>query len=156
MLIKYVALPTDEVRALQRGGLDAYGMPPERKISDGHSVPCRHCLRNVRAGEPYLLLAYRPFPELQAYAETGPIFLHAEECSRAAESDVLCETFRPAPDHILRGYDKDGRIVGGTGGVVPTHQTCKRAHELLAHSDVAHVHMRSARNNCFLCRIERA
>ena len=103
MLIKYVALPTEEVRALQRGAPDAYGMPPERKVSGGDGVPCRHCLRHVRAGEPYLVLAYRPFPALQPYAETGPIFLHAEECVRAAESDVLCEMFRPTPDYILRG-----------------------------------------------------
>lgn len=156
MLIRYVALPTEEVRALQRGGPDAYGMPAERKVSDGDGVPCRHCLRNVRAGEDYLLLAYRPFPGLQPYAETGPIFLHADECVRAAESDVLCETFRPAADHILRGYDPEDRIVAGTGGVVPTHKTCARAHELFARPDVAYVHMRSSRNNCYMCRIERA
>ncbi len=51
MLIHYVALPTDRVRALQAGGPDAYGMTPERRISDGDGVPCRHCLQNVRAGE---------------------------------------------------------------------------------------------------------
>lgn len=154
MLIKYVALPTDAVRALQRGGPDAYGMPPERKVSDGDGVPCRHCLRNVRAGEDYLVLAYRPFPKPQPYAETGPIFLHAEECGRAAETDVLCEMFRPTPDFILRGYD--ARIIYGTGAVVETHKICKHAHELLQRPDVAYVHMRSARNNCYQCRIERA
>ncbi len=156
MLIKYVALPTEEVRALQRGALDAYEMPPERKISDGDGVPCRHCLRNVRAGEPYLVLAYRPFPARQPYAETGPIFLHAEECVRAAENDVLCEMFRPSPDFILRGYNEDDRIIYGTGSVVETHKICKRAHELLERPDVAYVHMRSARNNCYQVRIERA
>ena len=57
MLIRYVALPTDEVRALQAGAPDAYGMTPERRTSDGDGVPCRHCLRNVRAGEDYLVLA---------------------------------------------------------------------------------------------------
>lgn len=78
MLLRYVALPTEEVRALQRGGPDAYGMVPEKRISDGDGVPCRHCLTNVAAGKEYLVLAYRPFPDLQPYAETGPIFLCAE------------------------------------------------------------------------------
>lgn len=155
MLIKYVALPTDQVRALQHGGLDAYGMPPERKVSDGHGVPCRHCLRTVRAGEEYLVLAYRPFPQLQPYAETGPIFLHAEECARAAETDVLCEMFRPTPDYILRAYDANDRIIYGTGGVVETHRICARAHELLQRPEVAYVHLRSSRNNCYQVRIER-
>ena len=129
MLIRFKALPTDEVRRLQRGEPDAYGFTPERKISDGDGVPCRHCLRNVAAGQEYLILAYRPFPALQPYAETGPIFLHAEECDRAAESDVLPDLFRPMPDYILRGYGADDRIVYGSGAVVPTHQICGRAHE---------------------------
>jgi hypothetical protein len=155
VLIRFKAMPTDEVRALQAGAPDAYGMTPERKISDGDGVPCRHCLRNVRAGESYLILAHRPFPELQPYAETGPIFLHAGPCQRAEESDVLPELFRPTPDYILRGYGHDDRIVYGTGAVVPTHHICGRAHELLGRDDIAYLHMRSARNNCYQCRIER-
>jgi len=155
-MIRFVALATDHVRTLQGGGLDAYGLPPERKISDGDGVPCRHCLRNVGKGEPYLVLAWRPFPALQPYAETGPIFLHAEPCMRADAGDVLPEMFRPTPDYILRGYGHDDRIVYGTGAVTATHRICERAHELLARPDIAYVHMRSARNNCYQCRIDRA
>lgn len=155
MLIRFAALPTDAVRALQRGGRDAYGLVPEQKISDGHGVPCRHCLRVVGAGKSCLVLAYRPFPALQPYAETGPIFLCAEECDRAPESDVLPDMFRPTPDYILRGYGTDDRIIYGTGAVVPTHRICNRAHELLSRDDVAYLHVRSSRNNCYQCRIER-
>jgi hypothetical protein len=156
MLIRFKALPTDPVRALQRGGVDAYGFVPEQKISDGQGVPCRHCLRTVAAGKPYLILAYRPFPALQPYAETGPIFLCAEECDRAPETDVLPDIFRPTPDYIVRGYGADDRIVYGTGGVTPTQSICGRAHELFERDEIAYVHVRSARNNCYQCRIERA
>lgn len=156
MLIRYVALPTPAVRALQAGGPDAYGFPPERQVSDGGGVPCRHCLTTVSRGEPYLVLAYRPFPALQPYAETGPIFLHAEPCQRAEESDVLPAMFRATPDWILRGYGHDDRIVYGTGAVTSSHHICGRAHDLLLRPDIAYVHMRSARNNCYQCRIERA
>lgn len=155
-LIRFIAMPTDTARAFQRGEPDAYGNAPERKISDGPGIPCRHCLRHVAAGEPYLVLAYRPFPTLQPYAETGPIFLHAEECARAGEGDVLPAMFKDTPDYILRGYGADDRIVYGSGGVVPTHRICGRAHELLERDDIAYVHMRSARNNCYQLRIERA
>ena len=120
MLIHFKALPTEDVRRLQHGGPDAYGFTPERKMSDGDGVPCRHCLRNVAAGHEYLILAYRPFPALQPYAETGPIFLHAEECERAPESDALPDMFKPTPDYIVRGYGADDRIVYGSGAVVPT------------------------------------
>ncbi|WP_269929870.1 DUF1203 domain-containing protein [Aminobacter sp. HY435] len=153
MTIRFQALPTDQVRALQYGAPDAYGMTPERKISDGDGVPCRHCLTNVGEGEPYLILAYRPFPELQPYAETGPIFLHAEECPRAVEAAELPELFGKTRDYILRGYSADDRIVYGTGAVTPTPEIVARAGALLQRPDVAYVHMRSARNNCYQCRI---
>jgi len=155
MPIRFVALPTDAVRALQRGGDDAYGFVPEQRISDGDGVPCRHCLRTVEAGKPFLVLAYRPFPALQPYAETGPIFLCAEECDRAEETGSLPELFLPTPDYIVRGYGPDDRIVYGTGAVVPTRQIVDRAHELLLRDDIAYLHVRSARNNCYQCRIER-
>jgi hypothetical protein len=155
MLLRYVALPTEDVRALQRGEPDAYGMVPERRVSDGDGVPCRHCLKNVAAGKEYLILAYRPFPELQPYAETGPIFLHAEECGRAEESETIPELFGLTSDYIVRGYGADDRIVYGTGAVTPTTDIPERARALLSRPDVAYLHMRSARNNCYQCRIER-
>lgn len=155
MTITFKALPTDAVRALQRGGADAYGLMPERQISDGDGVPCRHCLKNVAAGEAYLVLAYRPFPELQPYAETGPIFLHAEECERAAEVELLPEMLESS-DYIVRGYGKDDRIVYGSGGVIPTDAIAARAETLFERDDIAYVHIRSARNNCYQCRIDRA
>jgi hypothetical protein len=155
-LIRFVAMPTDDARAFQRGEPDAYGMTPERRTSNSDGVPCRHCLRNVAAGEEYLILAYRPFPALQPYAETGPIFLHAAECERALETDVMPELFRASPDWIVRGYGHDDRIVYGTGAVTPKKDVCTRAHELLQRADIAYVHMRSARNNCYQVRIDRA
>lgn len=117
-------------------------------------MPCRHCLRNVAAGECYLILAYRPFPQLQPYAETGPIFLHAQECPRAVETDELPELFTKTRSYILRGYGADDRIVYGTGMVAETPEIVETATVLLKRPDVAYVHMRSARNNCYQCRIE--
>ncbi|WP_127598851.1 DUF1203 domain-containing protein [Nitratireductor alexandrii] len=155
MRIRFVALPTDAVRALQAGGTDAYGNVPERHISDASKVPCRHCLRNVDEGEPYLILAYRPFADLQPYAETGPIFLHAEHCQRATESDVMPVMFQATPAYILRGYGFDDRIVYGSGSVVPTHDICTRAHALLQRREIAYLHMRSASNTCYQLRVER-
>lgn len=62
------------------GGLDAYGLPPERHVVQGGGVPCRHTLRLLPEGAPYLIVAHRPFRDLNPYTETGPIFLAAEEC----------------------------------------------------------------------------
>ncbi len=153
--IRFVALPSELVNTLQAGGPDANGQPPERAISDGDGVPCRHCLELVDAGEPYLIVAHRPFTTVQPYAECGPIFLHAERCLRYVESAQ-----RPAilgsPQYILRGYNAAERIIYGTGQVVPTAAINNQAAALLERTEVAFVHVRSATNNCFQCRIERA
>jgi hypothetical protein len=152
--IRFVALPTEVVNVLQAGGLDANGQRPERVLSDGDGVPCRHCLQSVAAGAPYLILAHRPFTTVQPYAELGPIFLHAEHCTRYAESSTL-PPILGSPQYILRGYDAQERIIYGTGQVAPTAEIVERAAALFARPDVAFVHVRSATNNCFQCRIER-
>lgn len=154
MPIRFEALSTRDVRALQTGGADAYGQPPERRVSDGDGIPCRHCLGFVEKGAPYLVLAWRPFPAVQPYAETGPIFLHAEPCERAEEGSDL-PAMLASPDYIVRGYGADDRIVYGTGAVVPAGAIAARAEELLGRPEIAYVHVRSARNNCHQCRIDR-
>lgn len=154
MQIRFVALPTETVRALQQGAPDSYGLPPEHATADGPGYPCRHCLRPVPEGQGVLVLAHRPFGALQPYAETGPIFLCASPCVRGGGSDL--PEILTAPDYILRGYGADDRIIYGTGAVTPTENIIARAGELLADPRVAYLHLRSARNNCYQCRIERA
>ena len=72
--LRFIAMSTSEARHFQSGGADAYDLKPERRVSDGDGVPCRHCLKDVAVGEDYLVLAYRPFQVLQPYAETGADF----------------------------------------------------------------------------------
>jgi len=153
--IRFVALPTAAVTALQAGQPDVNGQAPEHALSDGAGVPCRHCLTIVAADDPYLILGYRPFSTLQPYAESGPIFLHAETCARYAESATL-PPMLTADQYILRGYSENERILYGTGQIVPTEQIPARAAELFERAEVAYLHVRSATNNCFQCRIERA
>jgi Protein of unknown function (DUF1203) len=153
--LRYVALDTPAVAALQAGGPDANGQVPERQISDGDGNPCRHCLGNIAADRPMLVLAFRPFPAPQPFAEQGPIFLHAESCTRYNGGGAMPAIFDGVPDVIVRGYGPDDRIVYGTGQVVRMEHVEARAHDLLVRDDVAYLHVRSARNNCYQCRIER-
>ncbi len=152
-MIRFSPIPTATARALQAGGLDAYGMQPERKLSDGGGNPCRHCLGMIPKGAGMLVLAHRPFPALQPYAETGPIFLCAAPCPTGGGGDL--PEMLASPDYVLRGYDADDRIVYGTGAVTPTGQIAMRATALFTDARVAYVHVRSARNNCYQCRIDK-
>lgn len=154
MPIVFAPLPTATARQYQSGGVDANGHSPERLVSDGNNNPCRHCLCMIPAGAAMLLLAHRPFPGPQPYAELGPIFLCAEPCE-APEAKATLPAMLSAPDHILRGYSADHRIVPGSGAVVPTSRIAAEADLRLADPRVAYAHVRSASNNCYLVRIER-
>lgn len=152
-MLKFMPIPTDVVRAYQAGGVDSYGLLPERRLSVGGGNPCRHCLRMIPEGAGMLVLAHRPFGALQPYAETGPIFLCADACDAGGGAEV--PEILSSSDYIVRGYGADERIVYGTGGVVATGEIPARAVELLADARVDFVHVRSARNNCFQLRVER-
>jgi Protein of unknown function (DUF1203) len=151
--MRYAAIPTEAVRRYQAGGPDANGQVAERAVSDGGGNPCRHCLGMIPKGAGMLILAHRPFPVPQPYAEIGPIFLCADPCD-AGDGEVRPEMLA-SPDYIVRGYGTDDRIVYGTGGVVATEAIPTRAEGLFADPRVAYLHVRSARNNCYQCRIDR-
>ena len=153
MTLHFTPIPTQTARALQSGAMDANGQRPERHVSDGGGNPCRHCLQMIPAGAGMLILAHRPFSRLQPYAECGPIFLCADPCAAGGGPDL--PAMLASPDYILRGYSADERIVYGTGAVVPTARIMAEAAARLADPRVAFLHVRSARNNCFQCRIDR-
>ena len=154
--VRFVAMPTAVVHRLQQGAADANGQAAERQVSDGDGVPCRHCLTTVAAGAPYLILGYRPFATVQPYAECGPIFLHAEACERHPETAQVPTLFLRTDQYLIRGYSAQERIVYGTGAIVPSNQMADWAAELFRRPEVAYIHVRSATNNCYQCRIERA
>ena len=153
MTIRFVALESELVSRWQSGGLDANDQAPERAISDGVGVPCRFTLAMVPKGEPYLILAHRPFPKPQPYAEVGPIFVHAS-ASRRGGGTAHIPAFLESPRYIVRGYDAADRIVYGTGQIVPTQEIPAIAEQLFANDAVRYLHVRSATNNCYHCRIE--
>ena len=151
--MKYAAIPSDTARRYQAGGVDSNGQVPEPAVSDGGDNPCRHCLRMIPEGAETLVLAHRPFPSPQPYAELGPIFLCAEPCNVGGgerQPEMLA-----SPDYIIRGYGVDDRIVYGSGGVVATGSIPARAEALFTDPRVAYLQVRSARNICFQCRIDR-
>ena len=153
-MLKYSGMPTAVAEAYRAGVPDANGQAPERHISTEGGEPCRHCLGTIAAGEAYLVLGYRPFPAPQPYAETGPVFIHAEACA-APDGDFPARE-RGGDRRILRGYGSNDRIVYGTGTVVTNREIEQVATKLLERADIAYLHMRSAANNCFTLRIDRA
>ncbi len=155
MQIEFKALESEIVEGFRNGGLDANGQAPERHISDGSGLPCRHCLEDIEAGQPYLILALRPFPDLHPYAELGPIFLHGEECPRFQGKTALPDVLAVRESALIKGYWSDNRIKYGTGRIVDTGEIAANAAAIFTDPDVAYIHVRSTQNNCYTCRIDR-
>jgi hypothetical protein len=150
----YLAMTTAEAEALRTGAPDAYGAVPERAMSDGVGKPCRHCLGDVPAGEEMLILAHRPFPDAQPYAETGPIFLCAQACTR--HEDGLPQRYAHPHAHLLvKGYWPNDRIRYGVAQIVHGGGLEAACADILSDPGTAYVHVRSALNNCYQFRVER-
>ena len=150
----FKAMPTEQATAYRAGAPDANGIAPERAVCRGTGNPCRHCLNWISEGEEMLILAYRPFDSLQPYAETGPVFLCADDCARWEGSGVPPVLRSEGEARLLKGYSDTDRIVYGLGRIVRPGDIPDQAEEVLADPRVAYVHVRSSTNNCFTCRIE--
>lgn len=154
MTIRFVPLDPDFVASVRSGGPDANGLPAEQAVSEGEGYPCRSCLGTVPKGAGVLVLAARPFPSLQPYAECGPVFLCSETCQPWGGEGVP-PILEGSPDYLVKGYGLDDRIVYGTGQITARDKVEGYAASLLAREDIAFVDVRSARNNCFLTRATR-
>ena len=151
--VRFVALPTETVRAYRSGANDANGMAPERAVSDGKGNPCRHCLQDIPEGKGMLILAHRPFPAPQPYAEIGPIFLCADDCARW-QGDGLPPALACRPNHLIKGYGENDRIAYGTGRIVAVQDLPSGGAGIFDDARVRYGRVRSDRNNCYPCRID--
>ncbi|WP_456389287.1 DUF1203 domain-containing protein [Profundibacter sp.] len=153
MSLTYLPYDPDWVASIRAGGPDAYGLPAERTVSDGAGKPCRNCLCDIPKGAEMLIMAARPFPDPQPYAETGPIFF----CAGCApyQGDDLPPVLATRKECLLKAYGTDNRIIYGTGQITPTGEIETYCEALLTDPKVAYVDARSASNNCFTLRIRR-
>ncbi len=115
MTVRFLPMDPEFVARVRAGGPDANGQPAEVHVSRGAGTPCRSCMRHVPEGARYLILAARPFPGPQPYAETGPIFLCADACEPWEEEGVppILET---APQFLLKGQSAGPRAASGARG----------------------------------------
>ena len=116
------------------------------------SCPCRHCLRWAQPGERVILFPYAAIPSGHPYSETGPIFVHANECQRYSATNEYPADFRNG--RVLRAYDSKYNIIeaeivnGGEPEVV--------IESLFQNPDTTFVDVRSVTHGCFTFRVQRA
>ncbi len=150
-MTRYHPLDATYIAHIRAGGADVNGQPAERAVSEGAGNPCRCCLAQVPKGAAMLILAARPFPKPQPYAETGPVFLCAKDCT-AWDQDGIPPNLTSSEQYLIKGYCSDHRIVYGSGQITPKDALPDYVDSLLSRDDIAFVDIRSATNNCFIAR----
>ena len=123
-----------------------YGHPAHREVATG-TGPCRLCLRTFRVGEDErLLFTYQPFVEAAALPSPGPIFVHAEPCTRY-DGLELPPDFRSLPI-VVEGFRSGGGLVVQTR--VSTEPAESVVERVFAAPEVAYVHLRNGEAGCFI------
>jgi hypothetical protein len=143
----YQAIPGGELDAIRAAGRDEAGNPLKVQVYRDGGAPLRCCLREARAGERLLLIAYTPPGTAGAYAERGPVFVHAERCA----GYLMPGEYPPelaGRQQVVRAYDKQGRIADGVL-VADGRQAQAAIAELLARPEVELVHLRNLGYGCY-------
>jgi hypothetical protein len=106
------ALSPERLEAMRWAGSDDGGnvVFPARTAQGGEPLRC--CLKIATPGEQVLLIAYCPFNKPSPYAETGPVFVHAESCEGYHRADLYPDQFRGGSRYFAVTIPT-GNILGG-------------------------------------------
>jgi hypothetical protein len=146
-------IPAEQLEEIRAAGADEAGNRLTVKTDTEGGSPLRCCLRESVAGERVLLVAYTPAGARGAYAERGPVFIHAERCGGYLTTD----RYPPGLTHrqqVVRAYDRDGRIADGVLVRDGEHATTV-IRELFARPDVTIVHLRNVGYGCYNFAVRR-
>jgi hypothetical protein len=149
--LEFLPVPATDLDRIRCNGHDDHGNPLAA-FDSGAGAPLRCCLRMSTDGERIALIAYRPSPLGGPYAEVGPVFIHAAECSGHAGPGF------PADFHdrlaVLRPYDEAGQMLDGVLAQPGTSEgELKR---LFDDPAVALVHVRNVIAGCWNFSVRRA
>jgi hypothetical protein len=144
--LTFEAIPAAELAEIRAAGRDEAGNSLTVQAVNGGS-PVRCCLRETRPGERVMLIAYTPPGTAGAYAERGPVFVHADPC----EGYPTPRRYPPGLRHrmqVVRAYDRQGRIADGVLAADGLQAEAVIA-EMLARPDVELVHLRNVGYGCY-------
>jgi hypothetical protein len=146
-------IPAGELGKIRAAGVDEAGNKLTPQADPEGGDPLRCCLRETRPGEQVLLIAYTPPGTAGAYAERGPVFIHADPC----EGYTTPDRYPPGLSHrqqVERAYDQDGQIADGILAG-DGEQALAVIQQLLARPDVALVHLRNVGYGCYNFTVRR-
>jgi Protein of unknown function (DUF1203) len=98
------AIPSTTLAEIRLAGRDRFGNELTPIVDADGGSPLRCCLRRSTPGEELYLIAYRPFTRPGPYAETGPVFVHADPCAGYSENDAYPAGYRDWSPMVFRPY----------------------------------------------------
>ena len=113
--------------------------------------PCRHCLRWGEPGESVILFPFAAIAPGHPYSESGPIFVHAEECERYALTDEFPVDFRQ--NRSLRAYNSQYELISAEVAADDGPEAVIA--RFLQKPETAFVHVRSASHGCYTMEVKR-
>ncbi len=150
----YLIVPlTTEVAAVARHAAAA-GASDHATITANSPTgyPCRHCLRWAQPGERVILFPFESVPSGRPYAETGPIFVHADSCERYNDIATFPADFRRG--RVVRAYNSKHDMIDAA--VVNGDEPEAVIEKLLENPETDFIHVRSATRGCYTMGIKRA
>ena len=147
-----VPLPTEIADAARRLANTGAADHAVITVDSPESSPCRHCLQWAEPGERVVLFPYTAIPAGQPYSETGPIFVHADECQRYSTINEYPADFRNG--RVFRAYDSNYNIIDAQ--VVDGSEPEVVIESLFQNPETAFVDARSVTRGCFTFRVQRA
>lgn len=157
--LRILAIPGQTLHRLREQGHDDHGNPWAPRTDTEGGSPLRCCLRRSKPDERIVLIAYAPVAgrasgALGGYDETGPVFVHADECEGYVDDGHYPSTVG-RHRQVLRAYRADGSIAGGVL-LDEADDRDAAARDLLADPDVEFLHSRHVVYGCYLLEIRRA
>src|SRR5215831_16329674 len=149
---RIVPLPTEIADAARRVVDAAAADHALITVDTPESAPCRHCLRWAQPGERVILFPYAAIPPGHPYSETGPIFVHANECQRYSLPNEYPADFRNG--RVFRAYDSNYNIIDAHVGDGREPEFVIQ--EWFKNPETAFVDVRSVSRGCFTFRVQRA
>ena len=149
---RILPLPTEIAEAARRAVKASASDHAIVSAESPGSSPCRHCLRWAQPGERVILFPYAAIPPGHPYSETGPIFVHANECARYSATNEYPADFRNG--RVSRAYDSNYNIIDAQ--VMNGGEPEAVIESLFQNPDTAFVDVRSVTHGCFTFRVQRA
>ena len=149
---RIIPLPTEIAEAARRA-VNAGAADHALLTADSTgSSPCRHCLQWAQPGEHVILFPYAAVRSGHPYSETGPIFVHANQCQRYSATNEYPPDFRNG--RVFRAYDSNYNITDAQ--VMNGSEPEAVIERLFQNPDTAFVDVRSVSHGCYTFRVQRA